>query len=212
MTVQQPTFFSPVIVVLLSLCAVWGADVALPPAVQAHPHAFIVQRLTVLFDQKGMAGIRVRWKFDDMFASMIADDHDRDRNGTLDADEVKAIQKGAFEQISQYHYFVFIKIDGAPFDVRFVKDFNAVLVNRRLTYEFTVPCHVTATTQPKKITVGCYDPTYYTAIFFAKNNPVSLVANDAFEVRTAIREDPETAIYFDMIHPWTLFLEFRVKV
>lgn len=95
--------------------------------------------------------------------------------------------------------------------IKFIRDFNATLENGRLVYEFLIPCHVTATDAYKKVSVSTYDPSYYTAIFFAKNNPVSLTAADAFELKTAIREDPRTKIYFDMIHPWTLFMEFRKK-
>jgi len=42
----------------------------------------------VVFDNKGLAGINFRWKFDDMFASMIAEDHDLNHNGHLEFDEV----------------------------------------------------------------------------------------------------------------------------
>ena len=209
----RSVLFTPTLPILLvATCwCIMAGELLLPRQSHAHPHAFILQRLTVLFDEKGMAGIRVWWKFDDMFASMIIDEHDNNRNGSFETGEIQAIKDSAFEQISQFNYFTFIKIDGALFNVRFIKDFTAALKNRRLVYEFTVPCHITATAQPKKITIGCYDPTYYTAFFFTKNNPVSLIKDDAFEVQTAIREDPDTLIYFDMIRPWTLFLEFQAK-
>ena len=178
---------------------------------QAHPHVFIVQRLNVVFDEKGLAGIKVRWKMDDMFASMIAEDHDQNRNGTLETKEVLAVKENAFIFIAEQSFFTFIRIDNQPFDVKFIRDFNAILENNRLIYEFFIPCHVTATDQFKNIRVASYDPTYYTAIYFADKNPVALTADDAFELKTAIREDPDTTIYFDMIHPWTLFMEFRKK-
>ena len=95
--------------------------------------------------------------------------------------------------------------------MKFIKDFNAVLENQELAYEFLIPCHVTATSRLKTVSVASYDPSYYIAIHFAREKPVSLTAADHFEVKTAIREDPDTKIYFDMIHPWTLFMEFRKK-
>jgi len=179
--------------------------------VNAHPHVFIVQRLNLVFDEKGLAGIKVRWKMDDMFASMIAEDHDQNRNGTLEPDEVQSVRENAFIFIKEFNFFTYIKIDNRPFQIKFIRDFNATLENGRLVYEFLIPCHVTATDAYKKVSVSTYDPSYYTAIFFAKNNPVSLTTADAFELKTSIREDPDTKIYFDMIHPWTLFMEFRKK-
>jgi ABC-type uncharacterized transport system substrate-binding protein len=177
----------------------------------AHPHVFIVQRLKVQFDDRGLAGIQVQWKLDDMFAGMIAEDYDRNRNGVLEPAEVQIIKEKAFSNLSGFGYFTFIKIDGKPFRVRYIKDFNAILQDHKLVYEFFIPCHVRATDHAKKISVATYDPSYYTAIFFSKREPVSLVDADPFAVKTAVREDPDTKIYFDMIHPWTLFLEFELK-
>ncbi len=181
------------------------------PEVNAHPHVFAVQQLNIVFDDKGLAGIGVRWKFDDMFANMIAEDHDVNRNGKLEANEIIAVREKAFSFISEYNYFNFIKIDGMPFQVKSIRDFNAVLVNKELVYEFLIACHVTATSHFKRVSVASYDPSYYIAIHFVREKPVSLTAADDFEVKTAIREDPDTKIYFDMIHPWTLFMEFRKK-
>lgn len=181
------------------------------PAAFSHPHVFITQRLGVQFDEKGLAGIKVSWEFDDMFASMVAQDHDLDRDGRLDPMEVRQVREKAFSYISEYNYFVFIRIDGKPFQVRFIKDFTAILEDNVLVYEFLIPCHVTAIKSDKKVTIATYDPSYYTAILFAQEKPVSVTCSEIFDVRTAVREDPETRIYFDMVHPWALFLEFRLK-
>lgn len=177
----------------------------------AHPHVFIVQRIQVVFDDNGLAGVKIRWKFDDMFASMISEDYDRNRNGQLEPKEVDLVEENAFSNLSQFSYFTFIKINDQPFEVKYIKDFNARLADNRLEYEFFIPCHVKATDRAKKISVATYDPTYYSAIYFAKNAPVSLDSADAFDVETSVREDPDTAIYYDMVHPWTLFMEFRRK-
>lgn len=178
---------------------------------KAHPHVFITQRLTAVFDDNGLAGIKVHWLFDDMFASMIAESHDTNRNGQLEPDEVQVVKEKAFSYISEDNYFVFIKIDNKPFEVKFIKDFNAILNDKSIVYEFFIPCHVAATEDSKKVSISTYDPTYYTSIFFAKDNPVSLKSADNYELKANIKKDPRTKIYFDMVHPWTLFLEFRRK-
>ena len=76
---------------------------------------------------------------------------------------------------------------------------------------FWSPVHVSATENPKRIVFATYDPTYYTAVFFTQREPVSLTRAESFDVKTSIREDESTRIYFDMINPWALFLEFRHK-
>lgn len=42
--------------------------------------------------------------------------------------------------------------------------------------------------------MGSYDPSYYTAIFFAEKNPASPTMADVLELKTSIREDPHTKI------------------
>ena len=207
-------FILPNTWVLFYVAACWAIAAFWPrvlPEAVAHPHVFIVQRLNVVFDDKGLSGIRVRWKFDDMFASMIAEDHDVNRNGKLEAEEVAVVREKAFSYIKEYGYFSFIVIEKKPFQVKYIKDFNAILENKGLVYEFLIPCHVTATNRKKKITMASYDPSYYSAIFFDENEPVSLTHSDGFEVATSVGKDPDTRIYYDMVHPWALFMEFRKK-
>ena len=109
-------------------------SVLVPSAALAHPHVFIVQYLDIVFEQKGLAGIRVHWQFDDMFASMIAEDHDRNRNGTLEPDEVQSVRQKAFTYIAEYGYFTAITIDGTKFPVTFIRDFKATLTDKKLAY------------------------------------------------------------------------------
>jgi ABC-type uncharacterized transport system substrate-binding protein len=196
--------------VQLLLCAAAAALFGvMVPCAHAHPHLFIEQQLEIVFDDKGLAGIRVRWKFDDMFSSMVIQDFDTNRNGTFEPGEIKDIKENAFAAVADYDYFTFIKINGTAFKVKFVKDFSAVLTHRQLVYEFFIPCHVSAADTVKKVTVASYDPSYYAALSFADEKPVALEKAEKFEVTMSVREDLNTKIYFDMIHPWTLFLEFR---
>ena len=105
----------------------------------AHPHVFIVQRLNVVFDDKGLAGIKVCWRFDEMFSSMIAGDYDGNQDGRLDSKEVKIIKEKAFNYTSNYDYFTFIKISGKPFKVKYIKDFAAILENNISTVSGSEP-------------------------------------------------------------------------
>ena len=179
--------------------------------VQSHPHVFIVQRILIVFNDKGLAGFKIEWAFDDMFACMIASDYDKNKNGIFDTSEVALINKEAFSYVSNYNYFTFIKIDGKSFDVKFIQNFSAILNNKKLIYEFFIPCHVAATNNFKHLIVATYDPSYYSAVFFANKNSASLDNSEAFDVKTDIKKDKSTSIYYDMVNPWALFLDFRKK-
>ncbi len=177
----------------------------------AHPHVFIVQRLSIVFDNQGLAGFRVEWHFDDMFSSMIATDYDQNQNSTLEPAEVAVVKEKAFSYIAKFDYFIFVKIDGQSFKVKWIKDFNAVLKNGKLSYHFFVPCHVKADKLFKQIVIAAYDPSYYTAIFFAQKRPALVENEDRFVIESSLKEDKSTSIYFGMINPWALFLKFRLK-
>ena len=60
-----------------------------PPLFYAHPHVFIENRLTIVFDSKGLAGIEVKWVFDEFFSNMIVTDYDQNRNHKLENAEIK---------------------------------------------------------------------------------------------------------------------------
>ena len=177
----------------------------------SHPHVFIYQRIKIVFDDQGLAGFNIHWTFDDMFASMIAGDYDKNENEVLENSEVALIKKEVFSNLSNYNYFTFVKIDGKPFDVKIIQYFSAELHDKKLVYKFFIPCHVTATSNFKKVTVASYDPSYYSAILFANNGSVSLDSSDSFKVKTNIKEDKSTSIYYGQVNPWALFLDFRTK-
>ena len=92
-----------------------------------------------------------------------------------------------------------------------VTDFSAELNQGRLIYDFFIPCHIAAARTPKKVIVASYDPNYYTAIYFNDRAPYNLIKASTFNVNADIREDKNTWIYFDMINPWALFLDFRLQ-
>lgn len=179
--------------------------------VPAHPHVFVVQRIIFQFDDKGFAGFRMQWKFDEMFSSMIIEDYDKNKNNRLEPSEVKEIKEKAFSYISNFNYFSFVKINGEPFEVKYTKDFSARIDKHKLMYEFFIPCPVTATEAARNVSIATYDPSYYSAIYFAEKRSVALENSDNFHITTAVREDKSTSIYHGMVNPWAAFLDFRKK-
>jgi len=178
----------------------------------SHPHVFIINRITIVFDEQGLAGIRVGWRFDEFFSSMIVSDYDENKNGVFEKSEIIKIENAAFRNLSEFNYFTFIKINGQPFKVKYVREFNASLDKGFLIYEFFIPCHVKTAPYFKKFTISQYDPTYYTAIFYAENNPVGQEAGSKFEtIYHDIAENKNESYYFGMIYPVELTMEFRSK-
>ena len=177
----------------------------------SHPHIFIAQKIKIVFDNQGLAGFNIHWTFDDMFTSMIVGDYDKNQNGILEKSEVVLIKNEAFSYISNYNYFTFVKIERKPFYVKFIHNFSAELHDKKLVYKFFIPCNIMATSNFKQVTVASYDPSYYCAVLFANKGSVSLDNCESFEVKTAMKKDKSTSIYYGLVNPWALFLDFRKK-
>ena len=177
----------------------------------SHPHVFIENKITIIFDQKGLAGIRVKWVFDDFFSNMIACDYDKNHNNNLENSEIELIKNEAFTNLANFAYFTFIKINGKPFQVKYTRDFKAILSSGKLTYEFLIPCHVKASDNLKEIAISQYDPTYYTFLTFTKEQPVSMKGGAGLEISYHIAINLKETYYFGQIHPVDVILKFKLK-
>ncbi len=197
--------FTWAFVFCLVLTTYWGK-----PAT-AHPHVFIAQKTTVAFDANGLAGFRIHWTFDDMFSVMIQEDFDQNHDGRLSKEEVAVIKEKAFGYTAEHNYFIHIRIDGTPFDVKYVTQFNAKLDNGKLSYDFFIPCHVKGVSGTKSIILSPYDEGYYSAIYFPDNGALMLENQSAFIVKTKVQRDMDTLIYYETVNPMAIFLNFRLK-
>ena len=177
----------------------------------SHPHAFIDNKLTMIFDDEGFAGIRVEWVFDEFFSSMIAGDYDRNQNNILENSEITAIKKEAFDNLANFDYFTAIRIGGNPFKIKYVRDFSAALKEGNLIYAFFIPCHVKAIPAFKEIVVSQYDPTYYTDMSLDEGQTVIIEGNSGIETSCRISENPKISYYFGLVHPIETIVRFRLK-
>ena len=155
----------------------------------AHPHIFIDSKLTIVFDEKGLAGIKVNWFFDKMYSAILIEDYDKNSNGKLDAPEIEKMKQYAFKAIKGYNYFTFIIIDKKSYPVKKVKKFSAEKFSNRIIYEFFIPCQVKAKRSFQEIKIAMYDETYYTDISFYKKAPVRLVNDELFECSYKLRKN-----------------------
>ena len=182
----------------------------LPTLSWSHPHVFIHNSVNVFFDEKGLAGFRICWVFDEMFSSMIIQDFDRNGNSRFEPAEMGHLKKGAFYNLRKFDYFTHIKICGRPFKVKFVKDFSPEIKQGKLVYRFTVPCHARATDAFKEVRLSIYDDSFYSSVLLVKN-PVTVYNSDAFDFEFNIRKNRAEAYYYGQIYPEDIILRFKRK-
>lgn len=174
----------------------------------AHPHIWIDRRIEVQFDENGLAGFHMHWVFDEMTSSGFIVDYDTDRNNALSKEEIRVMKKEAFEYLKNYGYMTHITINGKPFQVKFVTDFNPVIKQDQLIYRFFIPCHVRSHKHFKEVAVGVYDEEYYVD-FAQKKGSVKLVDSDGFHTSTRFRVNKNKSFYFNQFHPTEFILRFK---
>lgn len=175
-----------------------------------HAHVWIYNAVIVHFDKNGMTGFKEEWVFDEMFSTMIIHDFDRNQNGTLEPSEVKEVYKGAFSNLKKFEYFTHVKINGKPFRVKFVKDFNAKIVKNTVVYHFFVPCHVKATSFFKEIRITVYDKSFYTNITLLRDL-IAFRNGSGYEYDHQVKVNKNESFYYGQVHPEEIILRFKKK-
>jgi ABC-type uncharacterized transport system substrate-binding protein len=185
--------------VFLASSQIWG-----------HPHVWVHNSITVHFDKEGIAGFEQTWVFDEMFSHMLIHDYDKNGNNKFEPREVNEARKGAFSSLKNFSCFTHLKIDGKAFEVKFVKDFNAKIENKKVTYHFFVPCHVKATLSCKVIRIGIYDESFYTSFELLKDGILYKDKGD-HEVHHKVALNKNDPYYYGQVCPEEIVLRFRKK-
>ena len=172
---------------------------------------FINTYYTLVFDQNGLAGIRVYWCFDEMYSAMTVADFDRNKDGILNTEESEELVRLACESLPDFNFFTNIEIEGNPISVKSVTDFLITYESGFLNYEFFVPCMIPTGKNKRYMAISPYDPEFFAGMFFTEDQPVLFENDSNYIITTSVGTDPDKTIFFDMVHPETLKLTFQKK-
>lgn len=176
----------------------------------SHPHVFIDNAFTFIFDDNSLAGIRVKWIFDEMFSASVIMDFDINRNNIFEENEIKAVEQGAFSNLKNYNYYLYITIDNIQSTIPAIQDFTAEIENNRIVYYFFIPLNIKADIKERKLQAGSYDNSYFCYVYNSETEPVKVENSSPFECSWEIIEDKEN-VYWVTIIPKVVVLKFRNK-
>ena len=140
----------------------------------AHPHVWVVARATVLFDKDGkITGLRHDWVFDEMYSAFAIQGLGKDGKPPT-SEDLAPLAKTNVDSLADFDYFTFAKEAGrklaftAPTDYSLDADAQKIV-----TLHFTILLkHPVSASKP--FTFQVYDPTYFVAFGFEKNDPITL--------------------------------------
>lgn len=160
-----------------------------PRAADAHPHVFVEAKVEIVFDKAGrMAAVRNIWQFDEAFTQYAVQGLDTDEDGKLSDDELKPLAKVNVESLKEFDFFTFLSVGET--DAAFVppEEYWLEFHNGQLTLFFTLPLTAPMAVGAKT-TLEIFDPEYFVAFDFVKQDPISL--RDAPPNCSAVHHRPQ---------------------
>ncbi|MER8505328.1 DUF1007 family protein [Mesorhizobium sp. M0894] len=163
-------------------------------AASAHPHVFAEAKLDLTVGPDRMVkSLRHLWRFDDLFSSTVLMEFDKNSDLVLDAKELDEVALTVHASLAEYNYFQMVTLNGKDVTMAPPPKFSVSYENDRLVVQFE--------TQPKdplalagKVSIGVYDPTFYTAIDFTDDDKIAVAGLPEGCSRAVVRPDPDTAI------------------
>ena len=187
--------------------------ITVPFSVLAHPHVFIEAEAELVFEQGVPDSIITRWRFDDFFSRMILLDFAGGSTENLNRENIEAIRKGAFENLSNYNYFFHVLIDGRELTITDIRDFNVLLDGRSMIYEFRIPLRqpggpgIARLAETGTIVIGIYDKSYFSHVEYSVP-PIVFGGEVPPGARADMRERPDRRYYFNLIVPRMIHVEW----
>jgi ABC-type uncharacterized transport system substrate-binding protein len=150
-----------------------------PRAAGGHPQVFVEYAATVRVGQEGPEAVEVDWRLDSLFSRFLLQFYDRNRDGDLSADELRAMEEDQRAQLGVVHYFLELWVNEHAVPVVEVRDFQ-VRPGERLGFRFLVP--VPPSAADGVIEIAIQDPTAYMSFAPRAQSPVRAEAPSQYAV------------------------------
>ncbi len=182
----------------------------LPVLLWAHPHMQFTSTAEFVWEGEELAGVFLEWQFDSFFSADIIGAYDINDDGRFDEEETQAIFDGAFSNLKNYYYFIFISQKGRRETPEKIEKFSAMQRNGVLVYRFYVDL---SSWNTEKLRLAVYDYTFFCDIRYPENKPVILRYDpDVVQPEWEIRENRDNPVYYDpfgAVDDTTVYYEWK---
>jgi len=132
----------------------------LPLGVQAHPHAWIDVRSTIVMSAEGLiSAIEEEWLFDDLYSAAVVGGFKNDSPGK--AATVRDFAPEVIKNLEPYGYFMRLTADDRQIKLDTVTEYKSEMKGQQLMLSFTAPLAKPVDPSRYAVSFAVYDPTYY---------------------------------------------------
>ena len=156
--------------VLAAFLGLFGAA----SAACAHPHVWVTVETEIQHDaQKNVTGFQHSWTFDEFYTSFAIQGLDKNNDGIYDREELKELAEVNVTSLKEFGFFTFPKLASHDLSLLEPRDYWLDYKDKMLTLHFTLPLKdAVPRAKLKDFHFAVYDPTFYVAFAFAKDNAI----------------------------------------
>ena len=174
--------------------AVFAATMCAAAPAMAHPHVWIEMRSDVVFDGKGLiTGMNLMWTFDDAYAEMAVDGLDANGDGVYSPQELEPLTKENLLSLKDYDYFTVMRFNGEKQLFGPIVESGQIWSNNKLQLHFQLPLKTPLDPLKGEFAAKVYDPEFYIAIDYVKDEPVSVTGNMPENCQLVVKPVPTDA-------------------
>lgn len=169
--------------------------------VQAHPHVFIDNRVTLLFQSGAVTGFRTDWRFDEIFAEDMLMQFDGDGDGMFSVAESDELGKQTLPNLAGFRYFTHASVDGVDFPDLAPSGFKASIDGGMLHFVLTFSLPQPVDPRQQKLRLEISDREYYVEVLLAGADAVQMEGDGAADCKATVYDDPANAYYEGFVIP-----------
>lgn len=178
----------------ITAAAVFAVTMCAAAPAMAHPHVWIEMRSDVVFDGKGLiTGMNLMWTFDDAYAAMAVDGLDANGDGVYSPQELEPLTKENLQSLKDYDYFTVMRFNGEKQLFGPIVESGQIWSNNKLQLHFQLPLKTPLDPLKGEFAAKVYDPEFYIAIDYVKDEPVSVTGNMPKNCQLVVKPVPTDA-------------------
>lgn len=163
-------------------------------AARAHPHVWVSIRSDIVFTDAGLIkGVNLEWTFDDNYTQIALEGLDVNGDGVYSQAELFPLTKENIDSLKDYDFFTVMRVGGEKQEIGEVTEFGQIWSNEKLSMHFHVPLKAPVDPRKGEFVVKVYDPDFFIAMDYIKDEPVSVIGAMPAACRLDVRPVPTDA-------------------